>query len=270
MQHFSISIPQPCTEDWNSMQLQEQGKFCGSCQKNVVDSSNFTKEELIAFFRQEKNKNTCGRFRSQQIKQVTFSITQEIFYANKWQQFLAVFCVIFGIQLFSAQFVFSQDSMQHIRTVQDTSRLLQDSLVMESSSDTVQKTTDSIVSEMPKVSDSLQPTVFAFDSKDIITEIHTSGPVSISPISIIDFSTMDLSITTLGFATVCLEEPIVMGDVSVEDPIAIIHKQEEPHISNQNDSIKKTVKPKNPAKKTPQAMNEMIALLPRKKRETEE
>ena len=36
---LTLSIPTPCTEDWNNMTPDKNGKFCAACQKTVVDFS---------------------------------------------------------------------------------------------------------------------------------------------------------------------------------------------------------------------------------------
>ena len=35
----SLYIPKPCHEDWNKMTPTQQGKFCSSCSKQVIDFS---------------------------------------------------------------------------------------------------------------------------------------------------------------------------------------------------------------------------------------
>lgn len=64
---IQISIPLPCSEDWNKMTPQEQGRFCDSCQKCVVDLTNFSDAELYQYLLENKGKKACGRFRPEQL-----------------------------------------------------------------------------------------------------------------------------------------------------------------------------------------------------------
>lgn len=61
-----LSIADPCHEDWNKMTPFEQGRFCSSCQKNVVDFTMQTDEEIISFFN-NYNGSACGRFNDEQL-----------------------------------------------------------------------------------------------------------------------------------------------------------------------------------------------------------
>lgn len=63
---IQISIPTPCHEDWNKMTPQEQGRFCSSCQKCVVDFTGFTDEQLYTYLLAHKNERICGRVRTSQ------------------------------------------------------------------------------------------------------------------------------------------------------------------------------------------------------------
>ena len=69
---IQISVPQPCSEDWNKMTPHEQGRFCDSCQKCVVDFTKYSDEQLLNFFTQKNAKNTCGRFREDQLDRKIF------------------------------------------------------------------------------------------------------------------------------------------------------------------------------------------------------
>jgi len=61
-----INIQEPCHEDWNKMSTVQQGRFCGSCQKKVVDFTSKTDEEIISFF-SNYNGSACGRFTDDQL-----------------------------------------------------------------------------------------------------------------------------------------------------------------------------------------------------------
>jgi hypothetical protein len=63
---IQISIPAPCHENWDAMTPADKGRFCASCQKNVIDFTNSSDREIAESFRQ--NNNLCGRFREDQLE----------------------------------------------------------------------------------------------------------------------------------------------------------------------------------------------------------
>jgi hypothetical protein len=67
---FQINIENPCHERWESFTPTSTGGFCASCQKNVIDFSQMSESQLVAFFRDrlESSQNLCGRFREDQLK----------------------------------------------------------------------------------------------------------------------------------------------------------------------------------------------------------
>lgn len=64
---IQLSIPEPCHENWANMSLTEKGKFCGACQKQVLDFTGMSDAALAAFFNKHKNTGVCGRMRTQQV-----------------------------------------------------------------------------------------------------------------------------------------------------------------------------------------------------------
>lgn len=64
--HIQLIIPEPCHESWDKMTPVEQGKFCASCQKKVIDFTGMSDEKLAAFFR-KPDISVCGRFREDQL-----------------------------------------------------------------------------------------------------------------------------------------------------------------------------------------------------------
>ena len=65
---FQLQIPQPCHEDWSKMTPVEQGRFCGSCQKAVVDFTGMSDMQLVAFFKKPSAGSVCGRFYNDQLE----------------------------------------------------------------------------------------------------------------------------------------------------------------------------------------------------------
>jgi hypothetical protein len=63
---LKLHIPEPCHENWQNMTQQEQGRFCGSCQKTVVDFSVMTDKEILDYF-SKTSQHVCGRFTNDQL-----------------------------------------------------------------------------------------------------------------------------------------------------------------------------------------------------------
>jgi hypothetical protein len=59
---FKITVPVPCDANWNTMTPAEQGRFCGLCDKTVVDFSAMSTPQIKQYFVQHANEKTCGRF----------------------------------------------------------------------------------------------------------------------------------------------------------------------------------------------------------------
>ena len=68
----TLAIPTPCHENWQAMTPAEQGRFCLSCQKTVLDFTQKTDREVARYFEQtasgEGAGRTCGRFRADQLQ----------------------------------------------------------------------------------------------------------------------------------------------------------------------------------------------------------
>jgi hypothetical protein len=65
--HLHLTIAKPCHEDWNNMADVDKGKFCESCQKQVVDFTGMSDGQLAAFFKKPVSGSTCGRFHIDQL-----------------------------------------------------------------------------------------------------------------------------------------------------------------------------------------------------------
>ncbi|MCW4467580.1 carboxypeptidase-like regulatory domain-containing protein [Flavobacterium sp. MFBS3-15] len=63
---IQLSIPEPCHENWNAMTPADKGRFCASCQKNVIDFIRSSDREIVSAF--AKDTNLCGRFNSNQLE----------------------------------------------------------------------------------------------------------------------------------------------------------------------------------------------------------
>ena len=64
----NLYIPEPCSEDWESMSPQEKGRFCSACNKCVIDFTQKQPQEILQIIAEEKGKQICGRFYNHQLK----------------------------------------------------------------------------------------------------------------------------------------------------------------------------------------------------------
>jgi hypothetical protein len=64
--NLKLSIPEPCSQNWNYMTSAEVGRHCDNCEKTVIDFSTFTDRELVEFFKKATGK-ICGRLNQYQV-----------------------------------------------------------------------------------------------------------------------------------------------------------------------------------------------------------
>ncbi|CAN1558379.1 hypothetical protein MCETHM1_02512 [Flavobacteriaceae bacterium] len=98
---YKITIPEPCQEDWNKMTPNDNGRFCESCTKNVVDFTNTLPVDIQYYFQQHSN--ICGRFKNYQLDSLTIQIPNRVLYSqtNYHKIFLLALFIAMGTTLFS-------------------------------------------------------------------------------------------------------------------------------------------------------------------------
>ncbi|HDZ06990.1 hypothetical protein LCGC14_0051820 [marine sediment metagenome] len=64
---LTIDVKEPCKENFTNFSKTDKGGFCSSCQKEVIDFTNFSDQELLRYLN-STNKKTCGKFKSSQLK----------------------------------------------------------------------------------------------------------------------------------------------------------------------------------------------------------
>lgn len=104
---FELSIPKPCREKWDTFPPTTQGGYCSNCQKDVIDFTKWSDQQIKDFFKKNKSK-TCGRFRKSQLKMYSLDDTPT-------QRFRFAPLSLLGITLLLAQ---SQVHAQQARTPQ--------------------------------------------------------------------------------------------------------------------------------------------------------
>lgn len=105
-----IVLTNPCSENWNSMQVDSTGRFCRSCQKSVIDFTSKTDEEIKNFLKDKRGEKLCGRFYIHQVERIRIEIDPNLLVSGIpfWQKFLVVFLVCFGQDFLGVDFAFAQ------------------------------------------------------------------------------------------------------------------------------------------------------------------
>ncbi len=99
---MKISIPEPCHENWGAMTPNEQGRFCGSCQKTVIDFTHFSAEDIQNYFTKHYGQKVCGRFKKQQLNPIDIQIPSTVFsQMSASRKFALALLLVFGTTLFS-------------------------------------------------------------------------------------------------------------------------------------------------------------------------
>lgn len=111
-----IVLTNPCSENWNSMQVDAIGRFCQSCQKSVIDFTSKSDNEIKEFLKDKQGEKLCGRFYVHQVERIRIEIDQNVLFSDIpfWQKFLAIMLVCFGPDLAGYDFVFAQTETDSI------------------------------------------------------------------------------------------------------------------------------------------------------------
>lgn len=63
---YKLRIDNPCSENWEKMTPTQEGKFCQSCSKNVIDFTNLSDQEILKIISNSSGR-LCGRLTKDQL-----------------------------------------------------------------------------------------------------------------------------------------------------------------------------------------------------------
>lgn len=61
------TIAIPCPANWDEMKIGQLSRHCNSCAKDVIDFTQQSRHEILAYLIEHRNKEVCGRVRSSQL-----------------------------------------------------------------------------------------------------------------------------------------------------------------------------------------------------------
>lgn len=212
-----LHIPEPCQENWDEMPTEAKGRFCGSCQKIVVDFTAMSDAQVKNYLLDKKHKSTCGRFKASQLgrplenKNIQIDpvwyqklpFARQVFYA---------FSIFFVLGVSSCDF----DDETMIQSTQDSS---------------------SQANKIPKIDTNINCGAIGIRNQDSIPPpkvemINHPGPILTGDVAIME----PAPVKELQGAPLWLEEPQVdttkeiMGKIAPPNPIIDSIKTTEPMI----------------------------------------
>ena len=147
-----ISIPKPCSENWNSMSPNKNGRFCNTCDKTVIDFTKMEKSEILKYFSENSNnERICGHFKINQIE-----TRESIKYDNLRNRFSRIeIKPIKAIAMFSLSLFFTLTSCMGKAVVDGEPTIISNDTINENEIKNIEQNVeikkDSIKSEMNQI-----------------------------------------------------------------------------------------------------------------------
>lgn len=97
----TLTVSNPCNENWAAMPTNENGRFCAACSHTVIDFTHWELHDIAAYLKANAAQRTCGRFLDTQL-QKPFDLTglaPRIIYwkGNWWHKVAALIVICFGL-----------------------------------------------------------------------------------------------------------------------------------------------------------------------------
>jgi hypothetical protein len=77
-----MKLEKPCTRNYSSMPVQEEGRHCSHCDKVVIDFRKMSEAELKSYFIQHSGERVCGKLKSYQVNEHSAFVKQILSFKN--------------------------------------------------------------------------------------------------------------------------------------------------------------------------------------------
>ena len=217
--YYSIKIPKPCHEGWDTMSPKDKGRFCGSCNKTVVDFTKMDTFEIQDFLIHNKDQRICGHIKQTQLDSINIKIPLKLIQQNHnvYKSFFLALLIAMGTSLFSCSSKNGKpQKIDSIEVIDTNKNEVIDVLGIMA---THQKKTDSITKMKACKTPKILPSTLEVDGMMMIETVTTGDIVNIpEPIK---------------EATLEIEEPfdIIVGEMlmgEIETPVLSFINIEKP------------------------------------------
>ncbi len=194
---MKIQIPEPCNENWNEMNPQEKGRFCGSCQKVVIDFTTMSDSEIVNHFKNYKG-NTCGRFYETQLNTNLVSLKPQKYFF--WSKLIAASFTLF----FFSQQSYSQNANLKTEVIESNQSDKNEDNLNETSTNDYFKIKGKIIdSSKNSISDALVS--INGTSHSILTDTNGNFEFSIAKTEIQNQDSTVLQVQKFGYTNLSLQ-----------------------------------------------------------------
>ncbi|GAA4347607.1 hypothetical protein GCM10023185_02780 [Hymenobacter saemangeumensis] len=91
-----LTIPQPCQENWTAMRPAGNGRHCESCQTTVIDFTQQSDAEILAYLGRAAGGRICGRFAAGQLERPLQRAAPAAL--GRWRAWLAAAVALWGLR----------------------------------------------------------------------------------------------------------------------------------------------------------------------------
>ncbi len=101
--YYRLSIPSPCSENWDEMRPVDNGRHCAMCTKTVIDFTNLNAEEIRNVIEENKSKSICGHVKQSQLREIHLKVPVHLLQIRHSGRhaFLLALLMVMGTTLFS-------------------------------------------------------------------------------------------------------------------------------------------------------------------------
>jgi TonB-dependent SusC/RagA subfamily outer membrane receptor len=228
---LKLSITEPCHENWQNMNPTEQGRYCNSCVKEVIDFTCMSDTEVLYYFINKKKENVCGRFYNDQlnreIAKPKYEKSKTMWY---WNYFVMLFLLLVKGNASKAQVVIEQypAEQQSKSNIEEKCTSIKGKVDINRKFDIAGKITDE--SGVPVAGASV-----VIKGKKIGTQSNVDGTYQLKNVSVKDI----LTVSSVGFASKeirsndsgkndCVLKEMRMGEVMITGSILRIDEDYTP------------------------------------------
>lgn len=218
--YYTILIPNPCDEDWNTMTPKEKGRFCDSCSKTVIDFTKMRANEIQDFINENKSNRICGHFKQTQLDSINLRIPSHIL--SKQHSFNRLFLLVLMIAMGASLFNCTNkngnkqkiDSVEVIDTLSKKVIKITEISTINETDSILKNTTKTKPEETTIIEPLIDGELIIETTGDI--EVIESETLEVDSIKVIEPHEIEGEIEVMG--DIINEEEIVFGIITVETP----------------------------------------------------